>query len=262
MDDAPLLVETTDAVATLTLNRPGVKNAIDAAMRTAMREAVHAVRRDRSVRAVILRGAGNAFCSGGDVRGMTVETAEEGRNRLDDVHDWIATLGELDRPVVAAVDGIAFGAGFSLALIADLVIATTRARFCMPFLKVGLVPDFGAFFTLPRAVGLARAKDLVFTAREIGAAEAQRYGAVLEVVAPERLDARCAAVAAALAAAPPAAFGLAKRALNLSLGSDLKTMLELESAMQGIAYTTDAHRDAVRRFRDKVEPLYAWPAAE
>jgi 2-(1,2-epoxy-1,2-dihydrophenyl)acetyl-CoA isomerase len=259
MSDTPLLVVVDGSIATLTLNRPEAKNAIDAPMRTALRDAIHTLRQDRSVRVLVLRGAGNAFCSGGDIRGMAVTTAEEGRTRLDDLHDWVAGLIELDRPVIATVDGVAFGAGFSLALAADFVIATTRARFCMPFLKVGLVPDFGAFFTLPRAVGMARAKDLVFTAREIGAEEAQRFGLVSEVVPPERLDERGAAVAAAMAGAPQTAFGLAKRALNMSLGSDLRTLLELESSMQGIAYSTDFHRQAVKRFRDKAEPLYSWP---
>jgi 2-(1,2-epoxy-1,2-dihydrophenyl)acetyl-CoA isomerase len=124
-------------------------------MRAALREAIYAIRHDRSVRAVILRGAGTEFCSGGDVRGMNVESAEAGRNRVDDLHGWIAQLVDLDRPVIAAVDGVAYGAGFSFALAADFVIATSRARFCMPFMKVGLVPDCGALYTLPRIVGMA-----------------------------------------------------------------------------------------------------------
>lgn len=261
MSEQALLVDIADGIATLTLNRPNSKNALNVAMRAELRDAVYAIRQDRSVRAVILRGAGSAFCSGGDVRGMTVESAEEGRNRIDDLHGWIAQLIDLDRPVIAAVDGVAYGAGFSLALAADFVIATSRARFCMPFMKVGLVPDCAAFYTLPRVVGLTRAKELVFTAREVGAQEAKDMGAVLEVVEPEALHERAAQIARALADASPVAFGLCKRALNLSLGSDLRTMLELESATQGIAFTTGFHRDAVQRFRDKAAPLFTWPAA-
>ncbi|MDE1184781.1 enoyl-CoA hydratase/isomerase family protein [Paraburkholderia sp.] len=255
-----LLIDHDDGIATLTLNRPEAKNALNLPMRAALRDAIYAIRQDRSVRAVILRGAGNDFCSGGDVRGMTVESAEEGRNRLDDLHGWIAQLLDLDRPVIAAVDGVAYGAGFSLALAADLVIASDRARFCMPFMKVGLVPDCAAFYTLPRIVGMARAKELIFTAREIDARRACEIGAALEVVEPERLHARSASIARALADASPAAFGLAKRALNMSLGSDLRTMLELESATQGIAFSTAYHREAVQRFRDKASPLFQWPA--
>lgn len=261
MSGHTVLVQLEDGVATLTLNRPEAKNALNDEMRTEMSDAIQRIRADRGVRAVVLRGAGSDFCSGGDVRGMNVTSAEAGRNRIDDLHGWVSTLIELDRPVIAAVDGVCYGAGFSFALAADFVIASTRARFCMPFMKVGLVPDCGAFYTLPRVVGLARAKDLVFTAREVGAREAQQIGAVLEVAEPDALHARAAQIAACLAAASPVAFGLAKRALNQSLGSDLRTMLEIEAAAQGIAFTTEFHREAVQRFRSKAEPLFRWPAA-
>lgn len=261
MSGHTVLVQLEDGVATLTLNRPEAKNALNDEMRTEMSDAIQRIRADRGVRAVVLRGAGSDFCSGGDVRGMNVTSAEAGRNRIDDLHGWVSTLIELDRPVIAAVDGVCYGAGFSFALAADFVIASTRARFCMPFMKVGLVPDCGAFYTLPRVVGLARAKDLVFTAREVGAREAQQIGAVLEVAEPDALHARAAQIAACLAAASPVAFGLAKRSLNQSLGSDLRTMLEIESAAQGIAFTTEFHREAVQRFRSKAEPLFRWPAA-
>jgi 2-(1,2-epoxy-1,2-dihydrophenyl)acetyl-CoA isomerase len=263
MSDTALLydVDAETGIATLTLNRPQQKNAMDMSMRVALREAVYAIRQDRSIRAVVLCGAGQDFCAGGDLRGMNVASAEEGRNRLDDLHGWVAMLLDLDRPVIAAVDGVAYGAGFSLALAADFVLATPRARFCMPFMKVGLVPDCGAFYTLPRVVGLARAKDLVFTAREIQAEEAQRIGAVFEIVAHDTLHARAMQIAASLANASPVAFGLAKRALNQSLGADLRAMLDIESAAQGIAFSTDFHREAVQRFKDKTTPLFQWPAA-
>ena len=262
MSAKTLLFEHEAGVATLTFHRPEAKNALNVEMRGELLEAVQRIRADRSVHAVILRGAGNDFCSGGDVRAMNVTSAEEGRHRIDDLHGWVSMLIDLDRPVIAAVDGVCYGAGFSFALAADFVIASTRARFCMPFMKVGLVPDCGAFYTLPRVVGLARAKDLVFTAREIRAAEAKEIGAVLEVVEPDELHARAAQVAASLAAASPIAFGLAKRALNQSLGCDLRAMLEIESAAQGIAFTTDFHREAVKRFREKSDPLFKWSAAE
>ena len=261
MSEVTLLVEIEEGIATLTFNRPEAKNALNGEMRVELLEAVQRIRADRDVRAVVLRGAGNDFCSGGDVRGMSVTSAEAGRNRIDDLHGWVSTLIDLDRPVIAAVDGVCYGAGFSFALAADFVIASTRARFCMPFMRVGLVPDCGAFYTLPRVVGLARAKDLVFTAREISAAQAKEMGAVLEVVEPETLRARAAQIAASLAAASPIAFGLAKRALNQSLGSDLRTMLEIEAAAQGIAFTTGFHHEAVKRFREKADPLFKWPTA-
>lgn len=260
-DEQPLLVENVDGVATLTLNRPQQKNALNMPMRDALREAVQQIRADRTVRAVVLRGAGTDFCSGGDIRAMNVTEAEAGRNRMDDLHGWLSMLVDLDRPVVAAIDGVAYGAGFSLALLADFVVASPRARFCMPFMKVGLVPDCGALYTLPRVVGMARARDLVFSAREIGAEEARQIGAVFEIVPEDRLHGRAGQLARSLAAASPVAFGLAKRALNQSLGSDVRAMLEMESLGQGIAYTTTYHREAVRRFKEKEPPLFQWPVS-
>jgi len=260
-EENALLVEIDDGIATLTLNRPKQKNAINDALRHALREAVYAIRGDRSVRAVVLRGSGEDFCAGGDLRAMNVADAQAGRDRIDDLHGWVAQLLDLDRPVIAAVDGVAYGAGFSLAMLADFVVASTRARFCMPFMKVGLVPDCGAFHTLPRVVGAARAKDLIFSAREVNAQEAHRLGVAFEIVAQDALHARARQLASALAKASPVAFGLAKRALNQSYSSDLRSMLEIESLAQGIAFTTDYHKEAVRRFKEKDTPLFQWPAA-
>lgn len=261
MSETKILVAIENGVATLTLNRPEARNALDFEMRHELRDAVQRIRADREIRAVVLRGAGSDFCSGGDVRAMNVTSAEAGRNRMDDLHGWLTPLIELDRPVIAAVDGVCYGIGFSFALASDFVIATPRARFCMPFMKIGLVPDGAAFYTLPRVVGMARARELIFSAREVGAEEAQRIGVALEIVEPAQLGARANQIAECLANASPVAFGLSKRALHQSLNSDLHTMLALESAAQGIAFTTDFHREAVRRFREKEPPLFKWPAA-
>jgi enoyl-CoA hydratase/carnithine racemase len=260
-EEETLLVEIADGIATLTLNRPRQKNALNGPMRDALREAIQQIRADRAVQAVVLRGAGADFCSGGDIRAMNVTEAEAGRNRMDDLHGWIGTLVDLDRPVVAAVDGVAYGAGFSLALLADFIVASPRARFCMPFMKVGLVPDCGALYTLPRVVGMARARDLLFSAREMGAEEARQIGAVFEIVPEDKLHARADQIARGLASASPVAFGMAKRALNQSLGSDVRAMLEMEALGQGIAFTSGYHREAVRRFMEKEPPLFRWPAA-
>jgi len=260
-EEQTLLVDIADGIATLTLNRPQYKNALNGPMRDALRDAVQQIRADRTVRAVVLRGAGTDFCSGGDIRAMNVTAADAGRNRMDDLHGWIALLVDLDRPVVAAVDGVAYGAGFSLALLADFIVATPRARFCMPFMKVGLVPDCGALYTLPRVVGMARARDLVFSAREVGAEEARQMGAVFEIVEEGQLHVRADQLARGLAGASPTAFALTKRALNQSNSADVRAMLELESLGQGIAFTTDYHHEAVRRFKEKEPPLFQWPTA-
>jgi 2-(1,2-epoxy-1,2-dihydrophenyl)acetyl-CoA isomerase len=256
-----VLVEVTEGVMTLTLNRPERKNALDLAMRRELADAIHTIRADRSIRAVLLTGAGGAFCSGGDLGSMKIDSAEAGRNRLDDLHEWLQVLLTLDRPVVAAVDGVAYGAGFSLALAADYIVASRRARFCMPFIRVGLLPDSASLYTLPRAVGMQRAKDILFSAREIQADEARLIGIAAEVVDADAIDRRASEVAQALAGASPAMIGLTKRALNTSFENDLHSMLERESAGQGIAFMTDYHREAVKRFSEKAAPLFNWPAA-
>ena len=169
-------------------------------------------------------------------------------------------LLQLDKPLVAAVEGVALGAGFGLALAADFIVAGGDARFCCSFARVGLVPDFATAFTLPRILGLQRAKALVFSARELPAAEALQQGLVTEVCDPGAALRRARELALLQAAGSPTAFSLAKRMLLASFQSDVGTMLEMEAAAQGIAYTSDYHTDAVQRFLAKEAPRLRWPA--
>ena len=187
-------------------------------------------------------------------------TAEAGRRRMQGVRPWLTNLIEFDRPVIAAVDGIAFGAGFSLALSADLIIASSRARFCFAFMRMGLVPDSGVIWMLPRLVGMQRAKELLYTAREIDAQTAKEYGIVLEVTPPESLLDRAREMAAAFGNASAAALALTKAGLNRAFESDLAASLEYEATAQGIAFSSEYHSAAVRRFMDKQPTLFNWPA--
>jgi 2-(1,2-epoxy-1,2-dihydrophenyl)acetyl-CoA isomerase len=252
-----------EGVATMLLNRPEAKNALDPEMSRGLEEALREIRDDPSVRAVILTGAGGAFCAGGDVKAMNAgaedNTAEVRRARLRNGHRTIKLLAELDRPVIAAVDGPAFGAGFSLALFADFVLATPRARFCMAFARIGLIPDYGALYTLPRIVGINRAKDIMLTGREVGADEAREIGIVTEIVEADRLAGRARAIAGALTKASPLAIGMTKSALNSSLSSDLTTVLDMEAANQGIAGASSYAKDSFRRFATREVPLFVWP---
>jgi 2-(1,2-epoxy-1,2-dihydrophenyl)acetyl-CoA isomerase len=161
--------------------------------------------------------------------------------------------------VIAAVDGAAAGAGFSLALVADFILATPRARFCMSFMKVGLVPDCGAFYTLPRIVGVQRAKELMLSARDVEGAEALQLGIAMELHAPEQLLPRAQALAASFVQASPAAVSLVKRSLA-GWGGELPALLEQEANAQALAMGTAEHRVAVKRFLDKEAPLFQWPA--
>jgi 2-(1,2-epoxy-1,2-dihydrophenyl)acetyl-CoA isomerase len=253
-----------DGMATLTLNRPEAKNALDPTMADELGECLAAIRADEAVRVLVLAGAGGAFCAGGDVKAMGQggpRTPEQRRAGMARYTRICTELMALDRPVIAAVDGVAYGAGFSLALMCDIVLLSERARLCMVFQRIGLVPDMGAFYTLPRVVGLQRAKELIFSAREIDAAEALRLGLAMEVVPAEALAARAQAIARSFAGASPVAMSIAKRALQASLGSDLQTLLEIESSGQALASNSDYAKEAVRRFAAREPAQFRWPPA-
>jgi len=250
-------------VATITLNRPAQKNALDMVMREELAQVVGEIRRDRGVRVLILGGAGAAFCAGGDISTMgSGGTAEEARERMATLLVTIEDLISLDRPVIAAIDGPAYGAGLGLALTADLILASPRARFCLSFLRLGAIPDCATLYTLPRIVGLQRAKELAFSTREFLAEEAKAMGIVFEIQPSERIHQRARQLALSMVELPMAALSLTKRAFNASLNSDLKTMLELEAAGQGVVRSSPYHRDAAKRFLDKAPQRFQWPAAD
>ena len=252
--------EVREQVATLTLAHAATRNALGPQMREEVAEVVRGVKRDGSIRALVITGASGHFCSGGDLRNIaSVGLDNQGwRERLHELHSWLQDLLTLDRPVIAAVDGAAFGAGFGLALAADFVIATPRARFCVSFLRVGLVPDCGVFYTLPRIVGPQRAKELMLSAREVGADEALRLGITMELQPPEQLLGRAQAIAASFVHASPVAVSLIKRAV--AAGGDLATQLEHEANAQALAMGTQTHRDAVQDFLAKRPARFQWPA--
>lgn len=259
-----LLYAVDAGVATLTLNRPAFKNAIDAKMADELGELLSSIRRDTDVRALVLQGAGGAFCAGGDVRGMNQSgprSSAQVRSGMERYRRLTVELHGLDRPVIAAVDGVAFGAGFSLALLADIVLLSDRARLSMVFQRIGLVPDCGALYTLPRIVGMQRAKELVFSAREIGPAEALSMGIAMEVLPAGALLARAQEMARSFCGASATALSAGKLSLNASLQSDLPTMLELEACAQAVAASSDYLKEAARRFVAKEAPQFRWPDA-
>lgn len=252
-----------DGVATITLDRSQARNALSAAMKESLTELVPKLAADPAVRALVLTGAGGAFCAGGDIRGMaesrSASGVEDWRERMRGYHPLIRSLLELDKPLIAAVDGPAFGAGFSLALMADFVLASPQARFCLSFMKVGLVPDFAAMYTLPRVVGVQRAKELMLSARELDAEEACRLGIAMEVVPGEGLLARAQELARSFTGASPLAVGLIKREVGMALATDLPTLLGREADQQAMCFETAYQAEAVRRFLAKEPAMFAWP---
>lgn len=252
-----------ESVATIVLNRPRQRNAMDMIMRQELLQAVQQVARDLEVQAVVLTGAGGHFCAGGDIKTMgQIASAEKGRQRMMDLQPLVLALLQLDKPLIAAVEGVALGAGFGLALTADFVVAGDTARFCCSFARVGLVPDFATAFTLPRILGLQRAKALVFSARELTAAEALQQGLVAEVCHAGKAQMQARKLALLLVNGSPTAFSLTKRMLMASFQNDVGAMLGIEADAQGIAYTSEYHKAAVQRFLAKEAPRFRWPARE
>lgn len=251
-----------DGLATLVMSRPDRKNALTAQMFAELLDALNTLRRDPEVKALLLTGAGNDFCSGGDVGNMGGGVQADGvRTRMVNNNLLLSALADFDRPVIAAVDGVAFGAGFSIALAADFVIASERARFCMAFARIGLAPDLGASYSLPRVVGLPKAKEIIYSAREVSAQEALSLGIALEIHPAEHFRARAEELARSMANMSGVGFGLTKRLLARSLESDLTTQLDAEASAQAVAMSSQYVRDASARFMRKEPPLYQWPAA-
>ncbi|HLH27628.1 MAG TPA: enoyl-CoA hydratase-related protein [Acidimicrobiales bacterium] len=252
---ARLRVSTMGAVRELRLNRPEKRNAIDDALREELLAAVEAIARDDEVRAVILTGEGSAFCAGGDVSAMherlaapSGRVAGAGWRRIRRVSRLIAALHDLDRVTIAAVNGPAFGFGMDLALCCDFVLASDRAAFAMSYLQRGLIPDGGGLYFLPRRVGLARAKELIFSGRRVDAGEALALGIADRLVPATELPEAALAWAQELAQRPPTALGLAKSILDRSLELELPEVLALGAEATAICYTTEEHRDLVAAF--------------
>jgi 2-(1,2-epoxy-1,2-dihydrophenyl)acetyl-CoA isomerase len=254
-------LDVTDQVATITLDCAEKRNAFDTVLREQLADAVRRVRRDSHIRAVVLTGAGGHFCAGGDLRNIASLQIDSGqwRQRMEALHEWFSELLTLDRPVIAAVDGAAAGAGFSLALAADFVLATPRAWFCMSFIKIGLVPDVAAFYTLPRVVGVQRAREIMLSGRDVSAQEAQQLGIVSEIHEPAALLPRAQAMARSFVGASPTAIGLIKRTLASGPPS-LAQALDAEANAQAVAAGTAAHREAVAAFLNKQPLPFQWPA--
>ena len=254
--------EASDDIATITLNRPEARNALSLEMRDDLSTALEDIktRAGDDIKAVIITGAGGAFCAGGDVKGMANSqlTPIEQRNRMRSGHNRIYDLVHLELPVISLVDGAAAGAGCNLALLADFVFATPRAFFTQAFAKIGLIPDWSGFFILPRLVGMQVAKELVFTGRRVQAEEAKELGLVHTVVGQDTAMEEARAFAQRFCDASTSAIGMAKTILNEAPNQDFRTLLEMEAMGQSLVRETEFHREAVRRFKTKETPLFDW----
>jgi 2-(1,2-epoxy-1,2-dihydrophenyl)acetyl-CoA isomerase len=242
-------------VLTITLNRPDVLNALNRAVHDGLREAYREARQP-DVRAVVLTGAGRGFCVGQDLTEFREGGGDIVERLRGSYHPTILGLRALEKPVIAAVNGPAAGAGLSLACACDLRVAADTASFVPAFIGIGLVPDSGGTWTVPRLIGAARAFEWLTSNRKLAAAEALAWGLVTEVVAADALAARAAEVAAGYAAAPTRGIAMTKRLLAASETSTLEEQLELEAQLQAAATRTDDFTEGVTAFLEKRPPRF------
>ncbi len=249
---ADLRVEINDAVATITLDRPDALNALTVALKDALLAAFAGVADDGGVRAVVLTGAGRAFCAGQDLRERLEPNAEplETEIRLR-YNPLIRAMRALDKPIVGAINGIAAGAGASLAFACDIRIAADGASFLLAFGRVGLIPDSGATWLLPRLIGGAKAIEMALTTEPLSALDAERFGLVARVVPSETLLREAHALGARLAAGAPRAIALTKRAFDLGWPVSLDEQLETEAVFQGAAGATADHAEGIAAFLER-----------
>ncbi len=252
-----LRVDVGDAIATFTLDRPDALNSLTVPLKNELIKAFRGVAKDPAVRVVILTGAGRAFCAGQDLRERlepdAAPLATEIRERFNPL---IIAMRTLEKPIIGAINGIAAGAGASIAFACDIRIAAAGASFLLAFGKVGLIPDSGATWFLPRLVGPAKATELALTGDPLSAADAERFGLVAKVVPAEALLDEARDLAVRLAAGAPRALGLMKRALAHADESTLDETLEYEAWLQGIAGATADHTEGLAAFIEKRPPRF------
>ena len=253
-----ILYEVADGVATITLNRPSKLNAFNDAMIGETLDALNAAARDDAARSIVLTGAGRAFSSGQDLaafqeRGEGGSIAEHLRHGY---HRVVRQMVTLEKPIVGAINGIAAGAGCGVALAADMRIAADSASFMLAFSRIGLIPDSGVNWFLPRIIGYSRAYEMAVTADRVSAATALEWGLVNRVVPAEQLPEIAAAVARQLAEGPTLAFGLTKRAMQRGWGMSLDEALEYEAYLQEVAGRSADNREGIAAFLEKRPPNF------
>jgi 2-(1,2-epoxy-1,2-dihydrophenyl)acetyl-CoA isomerase len=245
------------AVAKVVLNRPDKLNALTREMRVQLCDHFERLRFDDTVRAILITGEGRAFCTGADVDGMQRGGLRAERQKImGGSHKFLRVMHAIEKPIIAAVRGPTVGIGWSIALACDLIVASETARFSQIFRRLGLAPDGGAIWFLTRRIGMAKAKELVFTARFVEAAEALSLGLVNEVVPDDQLMSRAEALVADLASGPTFAFGLAKKLFHMASSPSYEDFLDMEAFVQPQLDQTEDHREGVAAFREKRKPNF------
>ena len=246
-----IIFEREDGIGVLRFNRPEVMNAFDPEMVEELLKAIDQIRNDDHTKVLVMTGTGKAFCVGVDLSTIKGLSVDQGTQFLKKVHQVILDLVAMEKPVIAAIHGYAFGGGWNFALACDLVIASEDAKFSQAFVKIGLVSDMGGMYFLPKWVGLNKAKELMFTGETIDAREAERIGMVNRVVPEGDLERAAKELAKKIALGPLKPIGLMKKILNQSSSLDLPSLLELETQAQAICSQTEDHKRSVEEFLQK-----------
>ncbi|RJR33107.1 MAG: enoyl-CoA hydratase [Desulfobacteraceae bacterium] len=257
MEHKELLFEVIESTAVITLNRPEAMNALNLSVREELYDAIQRVKSDQGIKVLVITGAGDrAFCAGGDITTMKDIRPWEGRERLKRLQRVTLSLVEMEKVVIAVVNGYAVGGGCNLALAADLIIASDRARFSQSFIRIAVISDIGGLYFLPRRVGMGRAKELLFTGRTLPALEAEKIGLVDYVFPHEELMKRSMEIARQIASGPPRVIGMMKTILRQTDRIDLRSLLEMEAQVQDICFQTEDHKEGVKAFLEKREPRF------
>ncbi|MDY6907567.1 MAG: enoyl-CoA hydratase [Chloroflexota bacterium] len=255
-----MLFEKENGYAILTLNRPDKLNAISMGMREGLAKVAEEVRDDDDIKALVITGAGRAFCSGADVSGQAARLSGEVQIPrwflLEPLGSWLLPIRDLAKPTIAAVNGTAAGIGWTLALICDMILASDQARFSAIWVKRALVPDGGASHLIPRMVGTAKALELMLTGDFVDAKEAERLGLVNRVVPHDELMAAAKELAGKIAKGPPITIELTKRAVYRGMVNDLERQLDFETYAQNICRGTEDHKEGVTAFLQKRDPQF------
>lgn len=257
MGDKAVLLSRSGEIATITLNRPEAMNSMNKDLVDELIAALTQAKDDPQARVVVLTGAGKAFCAGGDLFYLASLSEPIAAHRfIAQAGQIIGLIMGMEKPVIAMVNGVAAGAGFNIAMACDIVIAAKSVKFAQSFAKVGLVPDCGGFYLLPRVVGVHKAKELMFTADLIDAATALQLGVLNQVVEDAELAATVDKLAGRLAAGAPIALAFIKKMVNRSGGLDLASALAFEEDMQCICMQTSDHQEGVTAFKEKRPPVF------
>lgn len=257
MEETVVLYEKIDGIAKITLNRPKALNAMNGELVKCLTARLSEAEADRDVRVIVLTGLGKGFCAGGDLSYLKELTnVIEARAFITEVGALVSQIQNIAKPVIAMVNGVAAGAGFNLAIACDIVFASDTARFAQSFVKVGLVPDCGGMYLLPKIVGIHKAKELMFTADLIGADKANELGIINRIVAGDQLEEETMAFAKKLLASAPIALGMVKKTLNGMEDMTLDNWLLHEADMQTLCMQTEDHREGIAAFLEKRAPQF------